>query len=148
MFVYTKGVIWHYINWVYYFMYLLWSFFIFFIDFVFNKNFKIEVSTIYHRSVGFFFIHAYAIVSLHSSILLFPCIFIYMLSYIDYWKPHIKTNIWTYSSKIKVPQFLCCDYIYAPSLQPTPFELASWNLNQEVFMWLSESVRMNISKKK
>ena len=37
----------------------------------------------------------------------------------------------TYSSKIKVPQFLYCHYVcicvcmYSLSLQPTPFELAS-----------------------
>ena len=56
-----------------------------------------------------------------------------------------KKHIWTYSSKIKVPQCSYYDYlfmyvcmyvfVYALSLQPTPFELTSWNLNQEVYIW-------------
>ena len=52
-----------------------------------------------------------------------------------------KKHILTYSSKIKVPQFLYCQYIcmYVPTLQPTPFELASWNLKQGVYIWLSQN---------
>ena len=52
-----------------------------------------------------------------------------------------KKPIWTYSSKIKVPQCSYHDYVcmyvfvYALSLQSTPFELTSWNLNQEVYIW-------------
>ena len=29
--------------------------------------------------------------------------------------------------------------MYVLSLQPTPFELASWNLNHEVYIWLSQN---------
>ena len=34
-----------------------------------------------------------------------------------------------------------CLYVcmYVLSLQPTPFELASWNLNHEVYIWLSQN---------
>ena len=67
-----------------------------------------------------------------------------------YWKPLILLSnkiekhyesIWKYSSKIKVPHFSYCHYVcmcvcmYALSLQPTPFELTSWNLKQEVIIW-------------
>ena len=56
-----------------------------------------------------------------------------------------RSTQWTCSSKIMVPQFLYCQYVYmhvcmyVPTLQPTLFELASWNLNQEVYMLLSEN---------
>ena len=59
----------------------------------------------------------------------------------SYWKPFILLPKEAHSSKIKVPQFPYCHYVsvyvcmYALSLQPTPFDLTSWNLNQEVDIW-------------
>ena len=36
--------------------------------------------------------------------------------------------------------YVCmCVCMYVLSLQPTPFELASWNLNHKVYIWLSQN---------
>ena len=68
-----------------------------------------------------------------------------------FWKKHI----WTYRSEIKVPSVfilsLCiyvCMYVcmYALSLQPTPFELSSWNLNHGVIMWFFENAFFSFLK--
>ena len=55
-------------------------------------------------------------------------------------KQRKNTPIKHSSSKINVLQFLCCVCmdlcIYAPLLEPTPFELVSLNLNQGVYIYI------------
>ena len=45
---------------------------------------------------------------------------------------------------IEDPSYICmylCMYVVCmPSLQPASFELVSWNLNQQVYIWLSQNV--------